>query len=163
MADSLPYAWGCSCCGGSYDTLPLKWVAAAPQAFGDLPEAEQQKSDLTDDFCVIGARDHYVLGHIVIPVLEHDEKFVWGAWVHMPEKDAYAVRNGVEGVFSGKLNTSLPLYPETDGLDVKVHVSSAEEFPRIEVMNKHPLAMEQRNGIALGVVIQIASMMTRGF
>jgi len=162
MADSLAYEWGCSCCGGQYDRLPLKWVANSPQAFDDLTEAEQARGDLGEDYCVIGERDHYVLGHIEIPVADIKEIFTWGAWAFVSRKDADAIRAGKPGAYEGKLNTSLPLYPETDGLDVVIQVRAADEIPRLTVQGKHPLAMEQRNGIALKLVVSIASTMMQG-
>jgi hypothetical protein len=63
-----------------------------------------------------------------------------------------------EPTFFGWLCTKLSVYPETFGLKTKVHLRKGAQRPFIEVEpTAHPLAQEQRTGITLQRVEEIAT------
>ena len=49
----------CSCCGRTFDTLPMDYGFAAPRNRFGLPEAECAiRSKLSDDVCIIDDTEH---------------------------------------------------------------------------------------------------------
>jgi len=67
------------------------------------------------------------------------------------------VRNHEPPMFAW-LCTDLPIYPKTIGLKTKVHLRNDGQRPFIEVEpTEHPLALEQRNGVTLQRVEDIAA------
>jgi hypothetical protein len=62
-----------------------------------------------------------------------------------------------EPPYFGWLCTSLPLYPETLLLKTNVHTRPVGQRPFVELQpTEHPLAVEQRNGITMDRVREIA-------
>lgn len=62
-----------------------------------------------------------------------------------------------EPPFFGWLSTALPLYPETLHLKTHVHTRLVGQRPFIELEpTDHPLAVEQRDGITMERVREIA-------
>jgi hypothetical protein len=61
------------------------------------------------------------------------------------------------GPLFGWLNTSLEFYPETVNLKAHVHINPPPFIPSIKLEpTDHPLAVEQRQGMTLQRVIEIA-------
>lgn len=165
----MNHAWTCHCCGQRFDTLPLSFACAGPDHWFQLPEAERDaRGRLGSDVCIIGETDIFVRGCIEIPIIGHNDSFVWGVWVSVSEAsferiqelwDASEVEN--EPTKFGWLCNSLPLYPETLGLKTAVHLRKGFQRPFIELEpTDHPLAVEQRNGISLARVEQIAAALS---
>ena len=65
----MDYRWTCSCCGTTFDTLPMDYAHRAPDAWLALPEAERdRRAKLDSDLCDIDRRQFYVRGCIEVPV-----------------------------------------------------------------------------------------------
>lgn len=103
-------------------------------------------------------------GCIEIPVIGTDEPFVWGVWVSLSEENFELTlehwddpdREKLEPMF-GWLSTVLPLYPETINLKTYVHTRSMDLRPYIELEpTDHPLSIEQREGMTIDRVKEIA-------
>jgi hypothetical protein len=138
-----------------------------------LPAPDYWSPRLTDDplnvlepeICVIRGQGFFVRGLIEIPVIDHDEPFVWTVWVSL-SKDNFlrAVeqwdRPGRENEppYFGWLSNQIPTYPtSTLNLKTNLHTRPLGERPRIELEpTNHPLAVEQRNGITVARVREIA-------
>jgi hypothetical protein len=161
----MQYAWTCRCCGKQYDTLPISYGTEAPAQWFSLPVSEREvRAVLTADFCRIDDKDLFVRGCVEIPVKGLNETFVWGAWVSLSEEsmdralelwDAPVI--DLEPPRFGWLCSSLPTYPQTVGLKTHVHFRPKLR-PRIELEpTDHPLAQEQRNGIDVARVEEIAA------
>ena len=61
------------------------------------------------------------------------------------------------GYFFGWLGSRLPLYPDTLHLKTHVHLRAPPTVPFVELEpTDQPLAVEQRNGITIERVIEIA-------
>lgn len=90
--------------------------------------------------------------------------FVWDVWVSLSEtnfkraSDRWHDPNRIEEPpYFGWLCNSLPGYPETLSLKTNVHTRPVGIRPFIELEpTEHPLAVEQRDGITMARVIEIA-------
>jgi hypothetical protein len=147
----------CTVCGNEHEELPLSYSVKAPQAVVAIPPDEV-------DQCVIDGRDFYLRGRIPVPIEGRDDPFIWGVWAEVSPKNF--IRTGelwtVEGretepPFPGWLNTAIPLYGDTINLEVLVHTMPVGRRPHFEIVDEdHPLAIEQRRGITLDRIHQIA-------
>jgi len=161
----LRYTWSCSCCGRQFDELPLDWSAEpAPLPYYDVPEAERAaRTTLSKSFCTVD-RQAFVRGLVEIPVIGHPNRFAWGVWVSLSEKSAEMITalwddpdQERAGPFFGWLCSRLPLYPDTLHLKTHVHLRAPPLVPYIEVEpTDHPLAVEQRAGMTVARVREIA-------
>jgi len=155
----------CKTCGQHHDELPWEFGADAPALYYNIPEAERgSRSDLTDDLCVIDEKHFFIRGCLELPVIDGEQPFIWGVWASL-SKDSFKrcfenwEQEGRESEppFFGWLSTALPLYPETLHLKTHVHTRPVGERPFIELEpTDHPLAVEQRHGITMERVREIA-------
>ncbi|MCH7232555.1 DUF2199 domain-containing protein [Glycomyces sp. L485] len=142
----------------------MSYSTAAPyvwdQSFSDAPDCL-----LTSDQCVINAQHYFVKGLIEIPVIDSDDVFAWGVWVSLSRENYARLaelwetpgRESEEPYF-GWLTTELPVYSSsTINLKTNVHTRPVGERPFIELEpTDHLLAVEQRTGITLDRVCEIA-------
>ena len=162
----MQYAWTCSCCGKQFDTLPLDWAFDAPNYWDDIPEAERAaRGRLSADFCV--ADEHFFIrGCLQIPIIGSDEKLVWGVWVSQSAASFKRAQelfdrdpDPEEAPRFGWLCNAIRIYqPSTLGLASNVHFQPNNQRPLIGLHDGyHPLIVEQRNGITLARVEEIAA------
>jgi hypothetical protein len=143
----------------SYGTdAPAYWD---PSLVGD------GSSMLEQEQCVIRAEHFFVRGRLVIPVTgaAPGTEFDWGVWVSLSRDNftravslwTTAGREREQPCF-GWLSTELPLYqPSTLSLKTRVHTQPVGQRPLIELEpTDHPLSVEQRTGITLTRVQEIA-------
>ena len=168
MQDQISGGFTCTICGQHHDTLPLKYSVKAPLAVTAVPLEElEQRVVFTPDQCVIDGKDFYLRGRILVPILGHEEPFVWGVWAEVSPKNFIRSNNlwhvpgrEREPAFPAWLNTELPLYGNTINLEVKVQTQVVGRRPQFYVSDpEHPLAIEQRDGISLRRVEEIAARM----
>jgi hypothetical protein len=163
----MDIVWTCQCCDKQYDTLSFAYALDEPDGWGNIPPQERpHRGVLGSDSCVIDGKHFFIRGRIVIPVIGQDEPFIWGCWASVPQPSferfgqlwSIDVREH-EPPFAGRLGSDIPLYPATRGLACNVIMKNARKRPsfELEVMD-HPLAVEQRNGITLDRVKEIASV-----
>lgn len=130
--------------------------APAPELWFSVPEAEREaRVELSSDQCVI----------------DGDDSFVWLAWVSLSE--ANFVRScelwesegrEAEPACFGWLQSALPGYaPGTLSLKTNVQTMPLGQRPLITLEpTNHPLAVEQREGITMARVQQIAEAAFHG-
>jgi hypothetical protein len=155
----------CARCGERHDGLPFAYDAPAPAIW--TPElAEDPNSELDAELCVVRDEHFFVHGRIQLPVHDHDQPFEWGVWTSLSEDsfkrtvDVWEIEGREqEPPLFGWLSTELPLYPvPTLGLATDVRTRPVGERPLIALHpTDHPLAVEQREGITLARVIEIAA------
>ena len=64
----MDHRWTCSCCGRTFDSLPMDYGFAGPRNWFALSEAERPtRAKLTDDLCIIDGKEHYVRGCLEAP------------------------------------------------------------------------------------------------
>src|ERR1700761_9636671 len=167
MSDEVQRGFVCEVCGERHE-LPLSYSVKAPMAAAGIPMAEiEQRVAFTPDQCVIDSKDFYLRGRILVPVIGLEEPFVWGVWAEVSPMNFVRTNElwTVEGreneaAFPGWLNTQLPLFGDTYNLEVMVQTQVVGRRPQFTVADEgHPLAVEQRDGITLARVQDIAEMM----
>ncbi|MCX4650312.1 DUF2199 domain-containing protein [Streptomyces microflavus] len=122
-------------------------------------------SMLSSDQCVIKGQHFFIRGLIEIPVIGGEDVFSWGVWVSLSKENfagALDVWNTegreAEKPYFGWLSTELALYSEsTTDLKTNAHTRPVGKRPFIELEpTDHPLAVEQRAGIAQDRIREIA-------
>jgi hypothetical protein len=167
----MNHSWTCRCCGRQFNTLSLDFAVAAPDHWVQIPERERQhRGKLDSDVCIIDGRQIFVRGCLEIPVVGLDDCFIWGVWVSVSEAsferilelwDAPAIAN--ERPKFGWLCNNIPLYPTTLSLKthLHLHLRGGGSRPSIELEpTDHPLAVEQRQGISIARVEEIAAALS---
>jgi hypothetical protein len=160
------HVWTCHCCGQQFNELPLNYAPAAPDPWLALTESERSCGGKIDsDICVINRESFFVRGCVEIPIADREDTFVWGAWVSISrislerilELWDAEIRSNEPPIF-GWLSNNISVYPETFGLKVNLHLRDSGQRPFIEIEpTNHPLAIEQRDGISLQRVEEIAA------
>ncbi|PVC93886.1 DUF2199 domain-containing protein [Streptomyces sp. CS147] len=158
------FGFTCTCCGAHHSELPMNYTVGAP-AVWDPSFADADDCLLSSDQCVVQAQHYFVKGMIEIPVIGSDEVFSWGVWVSLSRESFSRAADlwdtpgrEAEEPYFGWLTTDLPVYP-TPTLNLKTHVHTRPvgERPLVELEpTDHPLAVEQRTGITLDRVQEIA-------
>lgn len=161
----------CATCGKHHDQLPMCFGPSAPAMWFTIPESERKKrGELSSDQCVIDGEHFFILGRIVLPVIDGPEPFVWLAWVSLSEKNFLRAaklwhKEGRESEppYFGWLQSSLPYEMSTLNLKTMVHTQPVGARPLIEVEpTDHPLSIDQRNGITMARVQKIAEAALHG-
>ena len=161
----------CGTCGQYHPELPMDFAVGIPYPYTVIPAEERNaRCNLTSDVCVIDNKEFYIRGCLDIQVIDGPRPFAWGVWVSLSDKSfkrvmelwGYDGRDG-EPPFFGWLCTRLPLYPDTGLLKTHVHLRPGNQRPFIELEpTDHPLAVEQRNGITMARVREIAAALLHG-
>lgn len=159
--------WKCSLCDQWHTELPFAYGPTFPDLYFDIPEEERGKRVEGDrDFCVIDGKHYFVRGRLEIPVVGVNDVFAWDVWVSQSETNFKRTiellktegRESEEPYF-GWLSNNLHLYPDTTNLKTRVHTQPVGIVPTIELEpTEHPLAVEQRTGITLARVKEIAAL-----
>jgi hypothetical protein len=161
----------CSHCGQDHEGLPFSYGNPAPQAWWAIPEAERAaRAALSSDQCVIDDRWFFLLGLLELPVHGEAEPFAWRVWVSVSETNFRRASELWESAgreseppYFGWLQSALPYPGGTTNLKCLLHTRAVGERPRVELEpTEHPLALEQRNGITLARVQQIAEQLLHG-
>lgn len=150
------FRFRCRTCEQWHEGVP-HISATAPLYYYGIPDHERAvRCDLTPDTCVVDGAHFFVRGIIEVPVSGLDEAFGWGVWASLSEDHfrGYVARfddpsRSALGPFFGWLSAAIRGYPDTENLKTRVHVRGPGCRPLIEVEpTKHPLAVEQREGIS---------------
>jgi hypothetical protein len=156
----------CPTCAGRHTTLPLSFSVKAPLPVSAIPSWQiASRVVITPDQCVIDGIHFYLRGRIVIPVRDCHEPFIWGVWAQVSAKNFYRTHQlwstpgrENESAFVGRLASDLPLFGSTLGMGVDVQTQVVGRRPHITVRSAgHPLGSEQREGITLARVEEIAT------
>ena len=161
---SQPLRFTCSSCGDVHEGLPDVGYQA-PVHYFDVPEDERDsRARLRGDFCVIDDEFYFIRTVLLVPVQDTADDFGWGVWSSLSEQnfhryvdlyDSGSVTG--EGPYFGWLSNELPLYPDTLNLKVRVHLQDGGMRPLLELEpTDHPLAVDQRDGIAHDRAVQMA-------
>lgn len=160
----------CACCDEMIEGIPtFSWKY--PLSYLDVPE-DKRKEDvyLTEDLCVIAGKWFFVRGCIEIPVIGHDDPFIWGVWVSLSEENFMEFQDLLKveershfGPYFGWLSAAISLYPDTENLKTMLYIRNNGCRPYIKLEpTDHPLALEQKNGITLERVSQIYANRVHG-
>lgn len=148
-----------------HDELPMCFGSDAPALWQSIPEVDrQERGELTSEQCVIDGKHFFVLGRILIPVIDGPGPFIWLAWVSLSEANFIRTcelwqteGRESEPPYFGWLQSALPYEPTTLGLKTHLQTMPLGERPNIVVEHTdHPLSIEQHMGISMARVQQIA-------
>ena len=153
----------CHTCGKWHDGPPLDFAYDSPHYW-----SESLRSDpgcfLNSDLCVVKNEDFFVRGVIEVPILESREPFRWGVWVSLSKNNfdrmielSHNLKLLDEPPYFGWLSNSIEAYPQTLNLKTNVHWRNLRHRPYVLLeLSDHPLAVEQRDGMTMDRVRQIA-------
>jgi hypothetical protein len=161
-------SWMCSKCGVLHDSVPDSYAFNAPWPwYLTSDKTRNATSFLSENECVLERQDYFVAGCLEIPVIGREAPFIWGVWVSL-SKDNFDRQRLLrtdparvhEPSYFGWLSSRIQVYPDTILLKTHVHSRPVGMKPYIELEpTGHPLAVDQRNGISLERVQQIAEAM----
>jgi len=159
----------CHTCGKWHEGFPLDYGYDAPHYWSESLRTNAD-SFLNADFCIIGKQDYFVRGLIEIPVIDGDRPFRWGVWTSLSKKNFDTMvalwddpKLLDEPPYFGWLSNSIATYAETLNLKADVHSRSIKERPQIVLEpTDHPLAVEQRKGMTVQRVREIAERAMHG-
>lgn len=165
----MNHAWTCGCCGKQFNTLPLDYACGAPDHWFQIPENERQsRGKLSSDDCIIDGKSFFVRGCLAIPIIGQEDRFVWGVWVSVSKDnfvrihelwDAPVIED--EPPKFGLLCNNISVYPSTLNLKTNLHLRDGGRRPSIHLEpTDHPLAVEQRRGISIRRVEEIAAALS---
>jgi hypothetical protein len=137
---------------------PAYWSQSFEGDASSMPDQEQ---------CIIKAEHCFIRGRIVIPVTgaPSGTEFDWGVWVTLSRANFERALSlwtspgrEAQPPYFGWPSTELPIYPRsTLSLKTHVHPQPVGRRPLIELEHTdHPLAFEQRTGITMARVQEIA-------
>jgi hypothetical protein len=158
----MPYRFKCATCDAWHEGFPDMGFVA-PDYAADIPEAERvARLYLTSDFCVVEDEHFFIRCQLSLPIRGLDEKFGWGVWSSLSEanfmryQEAYGQDMTDWDPMFGYLANQLPDYPNTLNLKLSVQPRAAGLRPTLMLEpTDHPLAIEQRDGVALESVLKI--------
>ena len=165
--EAEPFRFECAECGKMHEEIPMfGWDF--PAQYLTVPEAERaRRVSLAESTCVIDDEWFFIRGCIEIPVRGYREPLSYNVWLSV-SRDNFARFSAVRSVhaagdsYFGWLCTAIPGYPDTQLLKTLVRVRSAPQRPSVQLeASDHPLAIEQREGIAVWRVQQIVERVTR--
>ncbi len=146
----------CQTCGETHDELAFAVPVRLPTLAMTISHTERESRVWSNgELCVIDDRRFYLYGAIEIPIHNHSETFVWGAWVELIENDFFAYQDllEVEGresnpPFKARLGTDIAFYEPTLDLPLIVEIMPCGERPVFRLTaGTHTLISDQTNGI----------------
>jgi hypothetical protein len=156
----------CHHCGKWHEGLPMSWNFEAPLYWNPLDASiKTGDSELTSDLCVINREHFFIKGNLEMRVTDRDSVFSFSIWTSLSAANFERVdelwRDPVrvnEPPYFGWLSNNIPGYPETLNLKTHVHSRSVGIRPFVELEpTDHPLAVEQKSGITLARVAELAA------
>lgn len=161
----------CATCGQYHEELPLCFGAKVPLYYYSVPAEEREaRVEMSADWCIVDEEYFFIRGRIEIPIIDYSETFVWNVWTSLSEEnfmrsqemwhDPLRVQ---EKPYFGWLQTEIPGYENTVNCKTWVHTQPVGTIPQVEVFEeKHPLTLDQREGITLMQVQKLVESMLHG-
>jgi hypothetical protein len=156
--------WFCEACGETHDEVPFTLRLASPASW--TPDvAGHPQSELLDAQCVIGGERFFLRGLVIIPVTDAGRDFEWAIWVEVAEDDFlarcarwFAPARASDPPVRAQLAVTLPGYGgSTIGIPGLLQDREVGLRPVFTLTDDgHPLAREQRSGITVERVIDLA-------
>jgi hypothetical protein len=163
----MDLVWTCKCCGTQFSTLPFAYAFNEPDRWRAIPDPERERrGHLNSDTCVIDGKEFYVRTRLIIPLIDAKEPFIWGVWISIAKRNFDRItelwdveQREQEPMMFGHLSNEISIYPSTHNLKCSLRLKNAGMRPVAELEpTDHPLSVEQRNGITVERVKEIAVM-----
>jgi len=160
----------CSTCDQWHTGIP-GWGWRYPFAYHKIPEEQRTKRCyLTDDLCAIDNRQFLICGLLELRVVASSDVLslqVWAevdraSWFHYQDLIGVAAR-GQFGPYAGRLDSTIPTYPDTYGFSVSLVVRDAGIRPLVQLATiDHPLFAEQQAGVEVARIAQLYDFFEHG-
>jgi hypothetical protein len=167
LSDAPLDGYFCATCGQFHSGLSISYAADSPDSYAWLKESErEERAALGSDQCIIDEEKYFLRGLIELPIIGFKDVFLWGVWASIWKEDFDEIsdhwettgREGLIGPYKGRLNNHLSEYPDTLNLKCSIRIEPVGSRPLFHIDEPdHPLAKEQRQGISLERIQQIAS------
>jgi hypothetical protein len=157
-------SWRCQTCGIEHADVPLCFGIEAPW-LALVPESEfARRVDLTLDKCVVDGQTFFIRGHIEIPIRDYPEQVSFSVWASLSEQSFHRMCSRCERPdrafnppYFGWLCSPIAVYPNTIQLELLVQSRPPGLTPLFTTEpTEYPLALDQRNGISIERLHQIA-------
>lgn len=156
----------CTHCGEDHPGPPFAYFLEAPDFWWQASEAQRQNGELAEELCIVDGSYFFVKGNLLIPVLGNEDYFAWTVWVSLSKENFERTVNlwdsndrDAEPPYFGWLSNEIAVFPGSLNLKTIVHSQPVGLRPTIELEpTDHPLAVEQRTGITIARVQEIAEM-----
>lgn len=164
-------SYQCRTCGQIHDGPPFSWNFGAPAGWEVTTDPTSRCwGELYDEQAILHCQHEtsfFMLGNIWLPVVDADEDFSFTVWVSLSEQSFERAierwddpQRTDEPAYFGWLSSVVPDYPATMKLMINLHTQPLGVRPHVELEpTDHPLAVEQREGITVARVIEIAEAM----
>ena len=164
------YSFTCTCCGKTYNEVPLCFGSEYPDYYFTVPSDERKdRVELFESLCVVDESHFFHRGRITIPILDYHENLTFNVCTAI-SKENFEIRNDLwndptridHGPYFGWLKTGVPTYLNTINIKTMAYETEVGYIPNIDVIEEnHPLTYDQQNGItfetALNKVQQIVA------
>jgi len=158
----------CATCQQFHSDLPISYAADFPDSYAWLKEEERNlRALIGSDQCVIDNEKYFIRGLVELPITGRHERFLWGVWASVGKEAFDEInehwqnpgREKLIGPYKGRLNNGLSPYATTTlNLKCSIRIQPVGSRPLFFIDEpEHPLAIEQRLGISLERVQQLAS------
>lgn len=147
----------------------LSFAADFPDLYANLSRDEREsQAIIASDQCVVDSQWFSLRGLAEIPILGSDQPFLWGVWASVREQvydeisDSWELvgREKTHGPYAGRLANSLPIYPETLNLKLKIILRPTGVRPLfVFADDEHSLAKQQKCGISQAQAVELASFL----
>ncbi len=148
----------CPQCGEDHESLLTDKAFQQPDEIFELSYLDQYvRTRGNGDLCTLDESRYFLRGVIEVPFQYTDDYFAFGTWaeVSKSDHDLYVQHFEIDGStldrLSGRLANDIPYYQEpTLGLVVEIQLGLPNARPSIHLplASRHPLALEQQNGMS---------------
>jgi hypothetical protein len=172
----LQQGWTCKSCGQRHTGL-FDLASGKPDPWPHGPEVPrnvldvERKCYLSDDLCIVDGEHHFIRCMLYLPISDlPGQRFGYGVWSSLSKqnfaiyKDTFGDDSAaVLGPWFGWFSNSLKGFPETFSLKCDVQPQPNRQRPIIFLQpTDHPLAIAQRDGIALDRVFELYELNGHG-
>lgn len=156
--------WFCEACGETHDEIPFSLTLSCPASWTDEAAAHPE-SELLTAACVIRGDRFFFLALTIIPVTDAEQDFEWRLWVEVAENDFItrcsrwsSTTRQTDPPIRAQLAVTLPGYGgSTIGIPGLLQDQPIGLHPLFTLTDTgHPLAREQRLGIPVSRVVELA-------
>jgi hypothetical protein len=149
----------CGICGQEHEDLSgIELASEHPDAYFVIPEGERERRvSYNGDICVIDQNACFIRGVLPVPYADAEGAYHWGMWARIEKQDLrhyleiWNIDDAAaeqEPGCSGWLANSIPGYPDSLGLPIKVRFRANNQRPHFWVVpENHALSEAQRTGL----------------
>jgi hypothetical protein len=157
------FSFRCSCCGKTYDEVPLSFDSEFPDYYFTVPiEERSSRIELEDSVCIIDKEHFFHRGRLIIPITDHPEDLTFHVWTSI-SRDNFNKRMDLwedpdrveQAAYFGWLQTIVPTYGNTINIKTIACEQKVGLVPLIKVTEDgHPLTIDQKNGISYTTALE---------